>query len=60
LWDMGLYTNSEIGELFGLTYSAISRRVSIMQANIGVVRKLKKKYDNSHFISIYPPQKITI
>ena len=45
LWDMGLYTNSEIGVLFSLTYSAISRRVNIMQAKIDEGRRLKRKYN---------------
>ena len=45
LWDMGLYTNSEIGVLFSLTYSAISRRVNIMQAKIDESRRLKRKYN---------------
>ena len=30
----GLYTNKQIGELFGLTYSAVSRRASIVKSEI--------------------------
>ncbi|MEJ2221858.1 MAG: HTH domain-containing protein [Desulfobacterales bacterium] len=31
LWHMGALTNQQIGEKFGLTYSAVSRRVSILK-----------------------------
>jgi REP element-mobilizing transposase RayT len=30
----GLYTNKQIGELFGLTYSAVSRRASIVKSEL--------------------------
>lgn len=29
LWQSGLYTNQKIGELFGLSYSSVSRRAAI-------------------------------
>jgi putative transposase len=31
IWQLGVQTNQEIGELFGLTYSAVSRRVSLFK-----------------------------
>ncbi len=31
LWSVGLYNNLEIGKLFGLGYSSVSRQVSIMK-----------------------------
>ena len=31
LWQKGNYSNSQIGDLFDLTYSAVSRRVVIMR-----------------------------
>ena len=34
LRDTGLYTNKQIGELFGLTYSAVSRRANIVKSEI--------------------------
>ncbi|MFH2218935.1 MAG: hypothetical protein ABII68_04665 [Pseudomonadota bacterium] len=34
LWETGKYTNREIGELFGLTYSSISRRVEISKERL--------------------------
>ena len=45
LWETGLYTNTEIGELFGVTYSAVSRRAAITKARIegdGTYRKTYK------------------
>ena len=32
LWNTGWYNNKEIGNLFGLGYSSISRRVTIMKS----------------------------
>ena len=43
LWSTGWYTNKEIGQLFGLGYSSISRRVTIMKQEISKDDKLKKK-----------------
>ncbi|MDQ1273129.1 MAG: hypothetical protein QG591_1759, partial [Planctomycetota bacterium] len=34
LWNTGWYNNKEIGNLFGLGYSSISRRVTIMKSMI--------------------------
>ncbi|HJP17740.1 MAG TPA: transposase [Nitrospinota bacterium] len=45
LWDMGLYNNKEIGELFNLGYSSISRRVSDMRLLLLQNNKLKKKFN---------------
>jgi hypothetical protein len=33
-WSTGWYNNQEIGNLFGLGYSSISRRVTIMKSKI--------------------------
>ncbi len=43
LWSMGWYTNQEIGNLFGLGYSSISRRVTIMKLRISKDDKINKK-----------------
>ncbi|MGD2029706.1 MAG: transposase [Desulfobacterales bacterium] len=40
----GLYTNKQIGELFGLTYSAVSRRASIVKSKISKPSEMKRKY----------------
>jgi len=44
LWSTGWYSNQEIGNLFGLGYSSISRRVSIMKTMIAKDGKLKKRF----------------
>ncbi len=44
LWEAGRYTNYEIGEMFGLSYSAVSRRVHMMRKDISIDRKLQKTY----------------
>ena len=40
----GLYTNKQIGELFGLTYSAVSRRASIVKLEISKQSEMRRKY----------------
>jgi len=46
LWETGMYTNREIGKLFGLTYSSISRRVSLTKNRLKIKRQLNKGYQN--------------
>ncbi|MCP4265081.1 MAG: hypothetical protein GY777_05820 [Candidatus Brocadiaceae bacterium] len=43
LWSTGWYSNQEIGNLFGIGYSSVSRRVSIMKANISKDDKINKR-----------------
>jgi chromosomal replication initiation ATPase DnaA len=31
IWQLGVQTNQEIGEFFGLTHSSVSRRVSLFK-----------------------------
>ncbi len=31
LWETGIHTNEEIGECFGLTYSSVSKAVSLFR-----------------------------
>ena len=45
LWEMGLFSNQEIGFLFGLTYSSISRRVSITMTRIRTDEEFKKRLE---------------
>ena len=40
----GLYTNQQIGELFGLTYSAVSRRANIVKSEISKQPEMRQKY----------------
>jgi len=46
IWQLGLRTNSQIGELFGLTGSAISRRVRIFKSIMVTDSSLQKKLIN--------------
>lgn len=44
LWKTGLYKNHEIGKLFGLTYSSISRRVNITRSRTSNDSKFKQQF----------------
>ncbi|OEU64207.1 MAG: hypothetical protein BBJ57_08800 [Desulfobacterales bacterium PC51MH44] len=43
LWHSGLYTNRQIGELFGLSYSSVSSRAAIARKSIREDVTLQKK-----------------
>lgn len=43
LWHSGLYTNRQLGELFGLSYSSVSRRTTIVRNSIRNDETLVKK-----------------
>ena len=45
LWDTGLYSNHEIGEQFGITYSAVSRRITITRTRMEDNLKFKRKFE---------------
>ena len=45
LWENGIYTNAEIGELFGLSYSAVSKQAGLLQLKLLKDKQLKRKYD---------------
>ena len=44
IWETGLYTNRQIGDLFGLSYSAVSRRANISKSKVTKNKVLKEKY----------------
>ncbi len=44
LWETGLYKNQEIGDLLGLTYSSISRRVNITRSRMSNDSKFKQQF----------------
>lgn len=44
LWQVGQLSGSAIGEYFGLTYSAISRRVKTIQSQLGTNKALNQRY----------------
>ena len=46
LWSTGWHTNKEIGELFGLGYSSISRRVAIMKSKISQEDTINNPLEN--------------
>ena len=46
LWETGLYTNRQIGNLFGITYSAVSRRVHITKSRISKHNVIGRKYEH--------------
>lgn len=46
LWQAGQLSGYAIGEYFGLTYSAISRRVNIINDRLGSDKKLSRRYDS--------------
>ncbi len=43
-WQSGVATNQEIGEKFGLTYSAVSQRVSVIKEMLNTDKELERKY----------------
>jgi REP element-mobilizing transposase RayT len=45
LWQCGKNTNSQIGDIFGLTHSAVSRRVAIIRKNIAENKAFKKQIE---------------
>lgn len=45
LWQAGRLSNHEIGNQFGLTYSAVSRRVKIIVDRLQDDKKLRQKYE---------------
>ncbi len=45
LWQTGWFSNSEIGEQFGLTYSSVTRRVEAFENRLKREEGFKSKYD---------------
>ena len=45
LRETGLYTNKQIGDLFNLTYSAVSRRAVIVKSEMSRQTEMRRKYD---------------
>ncbi len=44
VWQLGVATNPQIGEKFGLTYSAVSQRVSAIKEKVNTDIDLAKRY----------------
>jgi predicted transcriptional regulator len=45
LWKTGRFSNKEIGANFGLTYSAVSQRVKVMNQRLSVEKGLQTQYE---------------
>jgi chromosomal replication initiation ATPase DnaA len=43
VWQLGVATNQEIGEKFGLTYSAVSQRVRVIKVLLNKDKELERK-----------------
>jgi hypothetical protein len=43
--QMGVLTDHQLGGMFGLGYSAVSRRAGIFKANLQENRTLQRKFD---------------
>ncbi len=46
LWQEGKYTNLQIGELFGLTHSSVSRRVTIIRKKITLEQNFQSQIES--------------
>ncbi|MBI5187158.1 MAG: transposase [Nitrospinae bacterium] len=44
LWDTGFYGNKEIGDIFGLSYSSVSKSAAMIKERISKDRKMKQNY----------------
>jgi REP element-mobilizing transposase RayT len=42
-WQLGVRTNSELGEIFGLTGSAVSKRVAVLKSKIADEKSVREK-----------------
>jgi len=45
LWQTGRFSNAEIGEQFGLTYSSVTRRVDVLKNRLENEDELKGLYE---------------
>ena len=45
-WQSGVATNQEIGEKFGMTYSAVSQRVGVIKKILNKDKELERKYQH--------------
>ena len=45
-WQLGVATNQQIGERFGLTYSSVSQRARVIKEKLSNDRALARKYQN--------------
>ena len=43
VWQLGVRTNSQLGEIFGLTGSAVSRRVAVLRSRAATDKVIREK-----------------
>jgi predicted transcriptional regulator len=43
LWQEGTYTNLQIGDIVGLTHSAVSRRVAITREKMALEQDIERR-----------------
>ena len=51
LWETGLMTNAEIGEVFGLAASSVSRRVDVAKSLLNEDKSILMRYEEIKAIS---------
>ena len=45
-WQLGVASNQQIGEKFGLTYSSVSQRASVIKEKLNKDKALARKYQH--------------
>ncbi len=48
LWQTGRFTNLDVAKLFGLSYSSVSSRVSIVRNRLREDKVFKDKFDQAN------------
>ena len=43
-WQLGVATNQQIGEKFGLTYSSVSQRAKVIKEKLKIDKALARRY----------------
>jgi len=46
VWQFGMMTNQQIGEKFGLTYSAVIKRVGILKYKLSQDKLFQQKFNS--------------
>ena len=45
-WQLGVATNQQIGEKFGLTYSSVSQRAKVIKEKLKIDKALARRYQH--------------
>ena len=46
VWETGFYKNEEIGEIFGVSYSSVSKSVMEIRQRISESEEMKRAFEN--------------